>query len=270
MTRRRWQLVVAAGGIAIFGLSFGGGWLIHDREVLGEGYRSAQVALSAWRGAAVPVLTLTMITALAVGLWALAAAWRPGLPSWPLLWGAIVVLCLLLATAVPVSQDGHASSVDLTAGPLLAVGGACATVMVAAAIAAEPPRRRVLVVAAAGGLVLLAGGAGGRWLGLQAAEGTGRHWSEGAYMRAATGGEPSETLTIGDGTFAIADRWSGTWEWSGWTVSLDNDPACPDSRGTYHAHGEEDGGLRFVKIVDTCQDGARAADLETGIWQRDD
>ena len=26
--------------------------------------------------------------------------------------------------------------------------------------------------------------------------------------------------------------------------------------------------LRFVKIVDTCRDGERAADLESGIWVR--
>jgi hypothetical protein len=269
VTRLRWELVVAAGGLAIFALSFVGGWLIHDREVLGEGYRSAQVALSAWRGPAVPVLTLSVLTALLVGGWAAAAAWRPVLPRWLLVWGSIVVLGLLLATAVPISQDGHASKVDLTAGPILALGIAAAAIMVAAAGAAELPRRRALAAAGAACLVLLAGGAGGRWIGLQASEGTGRHWSDGAYTRAATGAEPTETLIIGDGRFTIADRWSGTWEWSGWTVSLDNDPACPDSRGTYHAHGEAADGLRFVKIVDTCRDGARASDLETGIWERD-
>lgn len=269
MTRRRWQLVVAAGGVAIFALSFVGGWLIHDREVLGEGYRSAQVVLSAWRGPAIPVLTLSVIAALLVGAWALAATWRPDLPSWPLPWGAVVVLGLMLATAVPISQDGHASRVDLTAGPLLGLGAVAAAVMVAAAIAVEPPRRRMLAAAGAAALVLLAGGAGGRWIGLQASEGTGRHWSEGAYTRAATADEPAETLTIGDGTFTIAGRWSGTWESSGWTVSLDNDPACPEARGTYHAHGEGADGLRFVKVVDTCRDGARAADLETGTWERD-
>ena len=40
-------------------------------------------------------------------------------------------------------------------------------------------------------------------------------------------------------------------------------------RGTYHAHGAADDELRFVKVVDMCDDGARAADLETGIWERD-
>ena len=37
---------------------------------------------------------------------------------------------------------------------------------------------------------------------------------------------------------------------------------------TYHARGAGEEDLRFVKIVDTCQDGARGADLETGIWER--
>ena len=50
---------------------------------------------------------------------------------------------------------------------------------------------------------------------------------------------------------------------------VDDDPACPDSRGAYHAHGVDDEDLRFVMVVDTCEDGARAADLETGIWERD-
>ena len=269
MTRRRWLLVVAASGLVIFVLSFLGGWLIHDREVLGEGYRSAQVALSAWRGPAVPVLALAVISALVVVGWAALAAWRSALPRWPLLWGSVAALGLLLATAAPISQDGHASRVDLTGGPLLALGIAAAVLMVVAAAVVEPPRRRVLAAAVAAVPVLMAVGAGGRWIGLQAAEGSGRHWSEGAYTRVATAGEPTETLTIGDGTFTVADRWSGTWEWSGWTVSLDDDPACPDARGTYHAHGTDGDGLRFVKIVDTCGDGARAADLETGIWERD-
>jgi hypothetical protein len=127
------------------------------------------------------------------------------------------------------------------------------------------------VLVAAGGLALVAvvAGAGGRWLTLQMAEGTGRHWEVGSYTRSATDGAPAETLTLDAQTFRIGERWSGTFESSGWTVVFDNDPACPDARGTYHAHqvGEED--LRFVKVVDTCLDGERARDLETGTWERD-
>jgi hypothetical protein len=51
-------------------------------------------------------------------------------------------------------------------------------------------------------------------------------------------------------------------------VIIDGDPACPDSRGTYHARDAGDENLYFVKVVDTCADGARAADLETGTWVR--
>ena len=80
--------------------------------------------------------------------------------------------------------------------------------------------------------------------------------------------EPAETLTIAGDHVTIGDRWEGTWEWSGWTVTVDNDPACPDSRGTYHARDAGEENLRFVKVVDTCAEGARAADLETGIWVR--
>ena len=103
---------------------------------------------------------------------------------------------------------------------------------------------------------------------LDAREGTGEHWQDGTYTR--TAGDGPSSLTIEGGRFEIADRWAGTWESSGWTVVLADDPACPDARGTYHAHGEGEGGedLRFVRVVDICADGARAADLEAGIWER--
>ena len=141
--------------------------------------------------------------------------------------------------------------------------------MVVASVAAVRPSRRVLAAAAALAVVALVGGAAGRWLGLQLAEGTGRHWEVGSYTRPATDGESTETLTLTGETYAIGDRWSGTFDSSGWTVILDDDPACPGARGTYHAHGVGDDDLRFVMVVDACMDGARAADLETGTWERD-
>ena len=141
--------------------------------------------------------------------------------------------------------------------------------MLVASVAAVRPPRRVLAAAAAIAVVALVGGAAGRWLGLQLAEGTGRHWEVGSYTRTATDGESTETLTLTGETYAIGDRWSGSFESSGWTVILDDDPACPGARGTYHAHGEGDDDLRFVMVVDACMDGARAADLETGTWERD-
>lgn len=270
MTARRWLMLIVGAGIAIFALSFVNAWIVHDREVRGEGYRFVQHFVSAWRGVGMPVLTLGVLTALAVAAAAaLSVLGRLRVAPALLLVGAALSLGLIASAAWPVSQDGHASSVSLSIGLLLPIGIALGLVMVAAAVRVAGPSRVLLGIALVAGVVGLAGGAGGRWLGLQAAEGTGRHWSEGSYTRAAIAGEPTETLTISGERVSIGDRWSGSWEWSGWTVVIDTDPACPDARGTYHAHGVADEDLRFVMVVDPCEDGARAADLETGIWERD-
>jgi hypothetical protein len=182
--------------------------------------------------------------------------------------GSVLVIGLMVAAAWPVSQDGHASSVDLSPGLLLPAGMVLGAVMFRGSMAVARPSRRDRLVLALVAVAVIVAGAGARHLGLQLAEGTGRHWSEGSYTRPATGDRATGTLTIGDGTFRVDGRWTGTWEWSGWTVIVDDDPACPGSRGTYHAHGEEDEALRFVKVVDTCAAGERAADFETGIWDR--
>ncbi len=270
MTPRRWLLVVAIAGIGILLLSFLNAWIAHDREVRGEGYRLVYHSVGAWRGVGMPVLTLGVLSAAAVGLVAaISLAGRVRVPPWLLLAGSCLALGLVVSAAWPVSQHGHASTVRLSLGLLLPVGILLAGLMVAGAAAVARPSRRVLVAGALLGVIALGGGAAGRWLGLQIAEGTGRHWSDGSYTRAAVDGEPTETLTISGERVEIGDRWSGSWEWSGWTVVIDDDPACPDSRGTYHAHGVNDDDLRFVMVVDTCRDGERAADLQTGIWERD-
>lgn len=270
MRRARWLIVIAVAGAAFFALSFVNAWIVHDRELRGEGYRFVQYFLSAWRGVGMPVLTIAALAALGAGAWALllALASRRSLPAWPLVAGSVLALGLVVASAWPVSQDGHASSVDLSAGLLLPIGVILAMVMLAGAVAVVRPGRAALMVVGVAVLVVIGVGAGGRWVGLQQAEGTGRHWSEGSYRRPATDGRPAATLTIDDGSFGVDERWGGTWEGSGWTVVIDNDPACPGSRGTYHAHGEDEEALRFVKVVDTCLDGERAADLETGVWER--
>ncbi len=268
MTRSRWILVVAITGLAIFGLSFVNAWITHDRELRGEGYRWVQHGLSAWRGPGMPVLTVAAVAALGTAGWAIALT-RRSLPAWPLVGGTVVVMGLLASAAFPVSQDSHASSVDLSAGILLPVGILLAAGMLAGSLALARRGRRLLVAVVVGLLALGVAGSAARWAGLQAAEGTGRHWSEGAYTRPATDGHPEQTLTIGEGTFSVSDRWSGTWDWSGWTVVITDDPACPDARGAYHAHNAGDEALRFVKIVDVCRDGERARDLEAGIWERD-
>ena len=269
MTRSRWLVLVAVAGIALFALSFVNAWITHERELRGEGYRWVQHGLSAWRGPAVPVLTVAAIGALLTAVAAAAVARRPALPAWPLVAGAVVVIGLVISAAYPVSQDSHASSVDLSAGILLPVGLVLSAAMLVGSLAVVGRGARVLGAVVVGVLALGIAGSAARWAGLQAAEGTGRHWTEGTYTRAATGEEPDETLTIGDGTFSVSGRWSGTWDWSGWTVIITDDPACPDARGTYHAHDAGDEALRFVKVVDVCRDGERGRDLETGIWERD-
>ena len=270
MTSRRWLAVLVVVGIAIFALSFVNAWIVHDREVRGEGYRFVQHSVSAWRGVGMPVLSLGVVAALAVAVGAaFSLLGRLRVEPWLLVAGSFLTLGLIASTAWPVSQDGHASSVDLSPGIVLPFGFGLAILMVVAAVVLLRPSRRTTVAAAAIGLVALGAGAVGRSFALEAGEGTGRHWSEGSYTRTATEGEPTETLAIAGATVSISERWGGSWEWSGWTIVIDNDPACPDSRGTYHAHGVGDEDLRFVKVVDTCQDGARAADLETGTWERD-
>lgn len=273
MTASRWLVAVALAGLLLFALSFVPAWIVHDREVRGEGYRFVQIGLSAWRGPAVPILTAAAVAAIGVAALALGLAMRGVVTharaGWAVVIGSALVLGLLAASAVPIAQDGHASSVDLTIGWALAAGLVLGVAMVVGGVAALMPAPRVLGVALVVAVLALAAGAAGRWAGLQAAEGSGAHWAEGSYTRQAIGGEPTETLTISDGRISIGGRWAGTFESSGWTVTIDADPACPGSRGTYHAHGENDSDLRFVKVVDTCQDGARAADLETGIWEWD-
>jgi hypothetical protein len=268
VTRTRWLLVVAGAGLAIFALSFVNAWIVHDREVRGEGYRYVQYFLSAWRGVGWPVLSAAVLAALVTAGWAVALLRRPSLPAWPLLVGSILVLGLLTSVAAPIAQDGHASSVDLSPGLLWPIGMLLAAAMLAGSVAAAGPTRGIVAGMVVAAVLVGSAGVVGRWAGLQAAEGTGRHWTEGSYTRPATADLPAATLTIGDGTFRVNDRWSGRWEWSGWTVIVDDDPACPDSRGTYHAHGEEEEALRFVMVVDTCNDGARAAEFVTGVWSR--
>lgn len=269
LTRSAALALVAGAGLLLFGLSFVDAWVVHERELRGEGYRHVVTWVSAWRGTGMPVLTVAAALALVTAAGAVMLLLRPGLQAWPLAGAAAIVLGVVLSVAWPVEQDAHASSVDLSPGPLVVVGALLAGGMLAAALAVARPSRAQVGAIAGIAMVAVAIAAAGRWAALQVGEGTGRHWQDGSYTRTATDGEPTETLTIRDGTFTIGDRWSGTWEWSGWTVVLDDDPACPDSRGTYHAHGVDEQNLRFVKVVDTCADGARAADLETGTWERD-
>ena len=273
MSRSGWLAVgVVAGTVAIVGLSFVGAWIVHRRELSGEGYREVVTVVGAWRSVGLPILALGVAAAVATAGAALAGllGWRRH-AGWIVPVGSVVTLGLLGATLVPVAQDGHASRIDLTPGWAAFVGAGLAAAMVVAAILlAHPSTRHGLALAALAVLVLGAGGVG-RWAALQAGAAPTQAWALGTYIRAPTDGQPELTLTVEDGRYRIGDFWSGAWESRSWTVILVDDAACPDARGTYHAHnvGPEGADLRFVKVVDTCADGARAAELETGTWQRE-
>lgn len=271
MTDRRALLAVAIAGVAIFALSFVNGWIVLDREVRGEGFRHSEILLSAWRSVAIPVLSLAAIIAAATAVAAIVILTRPGvLQRWLLVAGAVAVVALVASSLVPLSWDGFTTGIDLRPGLLTAAGLILAVVMLVAAWTAAGIGRGAVVPIAISGLIVAGAAVGGRSTVLIASGPSNQAWEDGTYVRSADD-LPALTLSIDDGTYRIADRWSGTWEGSGgWTIVVDGDPACPDSRGAYHAHGEgeDDTDLRFVKIVDTCRDGERASDLESGIWVR--
>ena len=270
-TRARWHLAVSLAALALVGLSFVDGWITHDRELRGEGYRFVHVVLHAWEAPAFPVLGAGIVLAVAAGTAAL-VAWRTrsDRAAWASLLAAVVALGAIGASLVPVGQGGRASSVDLSVGPVAIAGTVLAAVMVGAAGVTVRPSRRAMGLLVLLGVLALGAAVGGRWLVLQGRERTVENWSQGSYARPATDGQPEATLVIGDGTFRIGDRWSGTWEGTGLTIVIEADPACPDARGAYHVHDEGASGedLRFVAIQDPCADGARRAELETGIWLR--
>jgi hypothetical protein len=270
MTDRRALMVVAVAGLALFALSFVSGWIVHDREIGGEGFRHSQTLLNAWRSAAVPVLTIGAVTAAATGVAALVLLARPrALPRWLLVAGSVAVLAIVASSLVPLGWDGHTTRIDLSPGLLTAVGIVLSVAMVAAAFVASGASGMPWVAVAVAGVLVAGAAVGGRWATLTVTGPSNQAWEDGSYVRD-PGGEAELTLTIDDGTYRIGDRWAGTWDGSGgWTIALDDDPACPDARGAYHARSDgEDGNLRFVKIVDTCADGERAADLEAATWVR--
>jgi hypothetical protein len=274
MSRSGWVAVGVIAGAAILGLSFVDAWIVHHREVRGEGYREVITMVNAWRGPAVPVLSLGVVVAVAAaGMSLISSLGRPptAARAWVPVIGAVVTAGLLGSVLVPIAQDGHASSIDLSPGWPAFAGVGLALVMVVAGLQGARPGARGALALAGLTVVVVGASAGGRWGALQAASAPTEAWAPGTYTRAATGEQEASTLTVEEGRFRIGDRWEGAWESHSWTVILTSDPACPDARGTYHAHnvGPDGEDLRFVKVVDTCADGARAADLETGTWERD-
>lgn len=253
----------------MIGLSFVPGWLVHDRVVLGEGPRDLLAHFNAWQNQSLPVLGAAVVVEGIVAAGALVLLVRRlpmGGLALPL--ATALGLGLLLASTWPVSQEGHASSVAVSAGWPLGAGIAIGAGMLMAALLVSPISRFMLVAVLGVVVAAAAGGAVGRQIELNLAEGTGHHWSEGTYTRPATSGAASEQLTLRGNRYSVGQRWSGTFEASGNVVILTGDPACPDARGSYHVQAAgANGGIRWERIVDLCAGGERARDLQTGIWQ---
>jgi len=274
--RRLIGLIIATlAGLGMLALAFVPGWLDHYRILLGEGPRRVNVLLRAWDGVSVPVLAVAVVLVAAGALGALVelvgrarGEWARPATAWIVLPVAIG-LAGLVGSVPEISQQGHASGVTVTADWALGIGIGLAVVSLLALLLSAPLSRRILAVGLVGVIVVAAGTWGGRQLQLDLVEGNGEHFSEGSYTRTATAGQPTETLTLRGGHFTVGDRWSGSYEPSGRVVSLTGDPACPDARGSYHVDAAPDGGITWERIVDTCANGARAADLTTGTWARD-
>jgi hypothetical protein len=264
-------LAAAGAGLAI--LSAAPAWLVHRRILMGEGSRLVVSEWNAWQQDSLPVVTAGVLLALLVAFLGVARATRwPRIPGWPLALGAAASLGLLLSGAWPLEQRIGGSSISLSAGLALFSGIVLAALM--AGVTARADRSRLVRVGMVAILVVgLAGGIGGRALGLTlrkaAVDGRG-----GVYARAATDGQPAATLTMRDGVYSVDDRWSGTFVRSGITIVFLGDPACPDTRGSYHAlpaDGDRSGArIRLDAILDLCAGGERAADLEAGVWIRQD
>ncbi|HEX6139596.1 MAG TPA: hypothetical protein VF013_03930 [Candidatus Limnocylindria bacterium] len=264
-TLRRWLVVVMVIGLAIIGLSVVPGWLHHVRHLGGHGLTQLPTDLNAWQGRSVPVLTAgVLLAAVAMACAGLTLA-RPSIGLRAAVAGASLgAFGLLLASAWPITQKGFSTSVDIAAGWPLVVAIVLALLGAVAALAATRLGWRGAIGAGALVVVLAGAGVAGRTWSLAAAEGSNRHWQQGTYVHSTDGAE----MTIGSGTISVAGRWSGSLEDYALVAVLTGDPACPDARGSYHVWQAGEGGIRWEMIVDTCADGARAAELTAGTWSR--
>lgn len=245
------------------------GWLVHDRHLGGHGLARLATPLSAWDLRAWPVLSAGVALVAASGALGAWCTLRPSAsPAWLAPGVGVVGLALLLASAVPLEQPGHASTVQLGAGWPLAAGVVLAAVVVGIGLA-QGARGRAWRLALAGlaGVALVAG-VGTRALELDRAAAATRHYADGSYTRAAGDGLPAQTLTIDGGTYRVGDQWTGTLSGEGLVVVLVDDPVCPEARGTYRVFDAGGDDIRWQEIVDVCADGERARHLTTGIWRR--
>lgn len=256
--RPRWAQVTLGLGIAVLALSLAPGWLVHNRTVGGEGFRTLTLLLNAWQLWSVPVLSMAAVMAALAGVAAVLPApdrrWLPTMAAGP--------LGLLAAGLVPLSHSAHVTSVSVTPGWILFVTLAAVAGMLVLLLRGLRPPRGFVVLAAA---VLLVAGIGGgllRLVQVQLAEAVSTHWSPGSYSRQADG--QSLQLTLGADHYATG-AYSGDLETAGISIILTGDPACPDARGFYHVRSAGEGAILLERVIDVCADGDRAAALD-GVW----
>lgn len=255
----RWVLGVLGLGIGVLVLSLVPGWLLHNRVVGGEGYRTLALALNAWQLKSVPVLSVAALTA---GLAGIAALWSTSRRWLPLL--VAVPLGLAAAGLLPLSHSAHVTSVEVTPGWALLLAVVALAAMMVLVVRDTQPTRTVLVATVAAFLVVGIGAAVGRLVQLQVQEAVGTHWSPGTYARQA-GGQAQE-LRLTQSSYASGD-WAGMLEAAGTSIILTDDPACPQARGYYHVRGAGGDAILVEKVIDICADGARSKSLE-GVWTR--
>jgi hypothetical protein len=244
------------------------GWVVHVRHQGGHGLTAITAVWNAWQGRAWPVLPLAVsLAAVAAILGAVELARPNGLPRWPRLGASLGSLALLAASVPVIGHAGHTSRVEVSGGWPLYAGIALAVLLAATAIPGTRWSRRTIVLAGGGLVVLAAAGLGGRVAALNLAEGDPRTYTTGTYLRPPASGQPAAALRLGDGTYELDGRWSGTLSGRGLVVVLTGDPACPDARGSYRIFPVGEDGIRWNTIVDPCADGQRAADLTAGVWE---
>lgn len=260
--------LIVATAAAIVAISIIPGWIVHVRHQGGHGLTEITAIWNAWQGRAWPILPIGVAAAAVAGALAAAELLGRRLPRAALVGAAILALVCVAASLVPLDRTGYASRVVISpAWPALA-GLGLAVVLAVAAVLLRGAGRREIAIAGAAGLILVAAAYGGRVVGLNLAEGDPRSFRPGTYLRSASDDQPAGTLVIGSDTFQVSDRWSGTFEGRGLVVALTDDPACPDVRGSYRIFPAGEDAIRWNTIVDLCADGARAADLTAGTWQR--
>ncbi|HEX2142650.1 MAG TPA: hypothetical protein VHK28_10350 [Candidatus Limnocylindria bacterium] len=182
--RRAALLLIGLAGMAVLGLSFVDGWIVHARHIGGHGLTVLETVINAWERRSMPVLSagvLLAATTVALALWRLTRADRSAGTTGLLLIGSVAALGLMIGSAVPLEHNGVVVRVERSAGWPLLVSAGLVGVMTALAALLLAPRPTVLVGACLLAALLVVAGTGGRALGLALAEGGNHHYADGSY-----------------------------------------------------------------------------------------